>query len=282
MISVDSGFNNWWHVDLDVYNSGALFKWSFNHTSVKDMTVSDAAKYTAELIANKYDNLHLLMSGGVDSEFVADILYQHNIPFTPVVGCAPDNANQDYFFAMHWCQHRNIKPLVVEFKTDDIILQKSYATMCKKYGIINNSYVMKPLLDTVINRGGYALLGEANLTLEKPDSKWDDPVGEVLEITPQGLFGSIYTNGAHPCEFLAYTPELLLALIKNINPALNNPMAKTTMYNVPFRPKNWPSVMLTSGTKEKIQKICKVEQYPPHIHQFWKQSELISILDKSC
>jgi hypothetical protein len=282
MISVDSGFNNWWHVDLDVSNSGATFDWSFNHTSVKDMTILDAAKYTAELIANKYDNLHLLMSGGLDSEFVASILYQHNIPFTPVIACAPDNHNQDYFFAMYWCRHRNITPLVIEFKTDELILKKYYAIMCKKYGILNNSYLTILLIDKIIERGGYALVGETNLTFETLGSKWDEPVGEILEITPHGLLASICTNGSHPGEFLAYTPELLLALIKNINPSLNNPMAKATLYNVPFRPKSWPSIMMNMDTQKSIQKICKVEQYPPFIHQCWKQSELISILNKTC
>jgi len=281
MISVAGGYNNWWQLDLDIKPVDTVLNWSFNHQTVKHMTIEEAAKYTVNIIANKYDNLHLLMSGGFDSEFVANMLYHNQIPFTPVVGVVSYTSNHDYFYAMHWCNTHNVNPLVVKFEVDDIDLQKDYATVCKKYGLINDVFTIKPLIDVVTSRSGNVLLGEVNLTSESWSHGWDDPIGEDLEIAAHSFFGSIYTNGTQPCEVLSYTPELLLALIKNLDTSLNNALAKTKLYDIEFRPKTWPVQTLSPEIKHRVQKICGVENYPKKVFNSCPRRELISKLCKN-
>ena len=281
MISVTGGHNNWWQLDLDVQPADTVLNWSFNHQTVKRMTIEEAAKYTIDIIANKYDNLYLLMSGGFDSEFVANVLYENKVPFTPLVGYAPSTNNYDYFYAMYWCKQRNIEPLTIQFDYNDIRLQKSYATICKKYQLVNDSYMVKALIEIIIERGGHTLLGETNLIHESKDHSWDDPIGEDLEVAAHSFAGSIYTNNKHPCEFFAYTPELLLALINGMDPLLNVPLAKTKLYNIPFRPKTWPIPALDVDTKEKIKKMLKVNDYPTSVTRLYRKSELISKLCKN-
>lgn len=280
MISVDGGLDGWWHVDFNISATDAYFNWTFNNKSLQDLSLDAAADYTAKLVADKFDNLHLLMSGGMDSEFVADILYRNDIPFTPVIGFIPYSRNQDYFYAMHWCDQRGIKPLAVEFDLNDVRLQKNHAWCCQNYGMTNDIFFVKALTDIVLDRNGHVLVGETTMSNETDTSKWDEPIGEVFDITLHALFASIYTQGSHPAEFFAYTPELFLSLITEIDTTLNNAVAKSRLYRVPFRPKTWPFVALRNDVKNKIQKACKVEGYPNHIGQSWTRQELVALLKK--
>lgn len=280
MISVDGGLDGWWHLDFDVNADNTYFNWTFNNCGLKDLSLTAAADYTAKLVAEKFDNLHLLMSGGLDSEFVADILHRNNVPFTPVIGFIPDSHNQDYFYAMHWCSQRGIKPLEVEFKINDFRLQKDHAWLCQHYGMTNEIFFVKALTDIVLDRNGHVLVGETTMSAETIDSKWEEPIGETFDITLHALFGSIYTQGTHPAEFFSYTPELFLSLITEIDTTLNNAVAKSRLYNVPFRPKTWPFVSLRDDVKSKIQKACKVEGFPNHVGQSWTREELVGLLTK--
>lgn len=280
MISIDGGLDKWWHLDFEINAEKTYFNWSFNHTSVRDLNLTEASDYTAELVAEKFDNLHLLMSGGLDSEFVADILYRNNIPFTPVIGYVRHSRNQDYFYAMHWCEQRGITPLAIEFVLNDLRLQKAASWVYQNYGITNDIFFVKALIDIVIDRQGHVLLGEATMTNEVSTSSWSDPIGEIFDITAHGLFGSIYTNGTHPAEFFSYTPELFLSLITEVDTTVNNALAKSRLYNVPFRPKTWPFVSVRSEFKNKIQQACKVQDFPAHVGQSWTKEELIALLKK--
>lgn len=281
MISIDGGLNGWWHLDLDIANKHSHFNWTFNHQSVQSLSFHDAADYTAGIIAKKYNNLHLLMSGGLDSECVADVLYRNNVPFVPVIGYITASNNQDYFYAMHWCDQHGTQPLMAEFEINDMRLQKAYAWVCKNYGIVNDTFFTKALIDLVTERQGHVLLGETNLTNESRTSGWDDPIGKIFDVTAHGLFGSIYTQGQHPAEFFAYTPELLLAMVTDVDTTINNALAKSRLYNVPFRPKTWPFSMLTKDIKLKIEKICLIEDFPKSVGQSWTQQELVELLKKN-
>ena len=79
------------------------FNATFNIQSpVSTMSFNDAADYTANLIAHKYDNLHLCFSGGLDSEYVATVLCRNEIPFTPVILLTPNNA--EIWYAFKFCK----------------------------------------------------------------------------------------------------------------------------------------------------------------------------------
>lgn len=279
MISVDGGHNNWWHLDVDIKEEDTQLLWNVNHGRAQSMSLEHAAKYTAELIANRYDNLHLAMSGGLDSEFVANVLYENHIPFTPVILGVPKSNNYDYFYALYWCQQRNLKPIVLIYDFDHIDLQKAYAYICKNYRITSNTYIFKVLYDEVTKRGGHILTGEGNLTCEYLYSTWDEPVGNQVQIWPETFFPSLFCRGAHPGELLSYTPEMVLALLKNLDTTVNNALAKTKLYNIPFRPKTWPIIALSQTTKQKIQKLTKVEMMQQHAQQCWSRTELMSVLE---
>lgn len=280
MITVKGGLDQWWQIDLDPWADPPVFRWHFHHHNVKHMSLDDAIDYTACLIAQKFPKLYLLMSGGLDSEFVANCLYRNNITFTPVIGYIPQSHNQDYFHAMYWCEKYKVEPVCIEFELDDERLQKSHAYVCKNFGIINDVFFLKPLIDYVSAQGGVHLIGEPTLNSEFRHSKWHDPIGNYFDVTPQGLFGSIYTRGEHPAEFCAYTPELILAIAKSTNTDVNNAMAKTTLYKVPFRPKTNPFQMLYPETKQKIKKICKVEHLPMSLSYGWDKQEFLKLLAK--
>jgi hypothetical protein len=278
MIIEKGGHQHWWQVKLDVPTS--FYKWEFNAVANKIMSVHAAADYTANLIAQKYNNLYLLMSGGIDSEYVAEVLYRNKIPFTPIIGTCSDSGDQSYFYAIHWCEQRSIQPLVIDYQLDDMRLQKAYAKAIKTFGITSRVYCVTALIDEVLDRNGHILLGDPNLILEKQNSKWDDPIGDLLDVGYHAFFGTMYTKGTHPCEFFSYTPELLLALIRQLDTQSNISVAKSKLYDLPLKIKTWPTSALTDGTRNKILKLCHALDKQNWLNDRWQQQELIKLLTR--
>lgn len=278
MTTLTGGHNNWWTLDYDFGATDPKYHLSFNRTASHRMSFIEAADYTAKIIGSRYQNLHLLMSGGLDSEFAAESLYRNHVPFVPVVGFVSNSNNYDYFYAMHWCQQRNIKPWTMEFVIDDMRLQTASAKVCRSLKIKDFSFLLAALIDEVKKVGGTILSGETSVTKDAPVDRWDRPVGDTMELASNGMFTSMYTQAQDPGEFLLYTPELLLAQVVELDTSLNNALAKSKLYNVPFRPKTWPPQLLHSETKHKIYKICQVEHIPVEICQQWDRQELINSL----
>lgn len=276
MIVANGGYRHWWQVKLDVPTS--LFQLEFKTGTNQILSVDAAADYTAKLIGEQYDNLYLLMSGGIDSEYVAEVLYRNKIPFTPIIAITPENGDQSYFYAIHWCEQHSIQPVVLEYQVDDIKFQRACAKVIKNYGITSDVFCIMLLIDEVIARGGHVLMGEPSLILEEKNSRWSDPIGDTFDAGYHSCFGSIYTKGTHPCEFFLYTPELLLSLARSLDTDANISVAKSKLYNLPLKTKTWPGTFLTKDTKEKILKICHADHLLEWLCHRWQRDELIKLL----
>ena len=107
--------NNWMYCNLDKRISDPFidFKVAFNPTPFKKISFEQASIESANKIANKYDNIFISLSGGLDSEYIMLTLYNLKIPFKPIIVVA-DKANElEVQYAFHMCKKINIEPKVI-------------------------------------------------------------------------------------------------------------------------------------------------------------------------
>lgn len=70
----------------------------------------------AEKIYNKYDNIHILLSGGLDSEIVIRSFVDQKLRVIPTIIRFPRGINKhDISFAFDFCSTHNLKPLIIDF-----------------------------------------------------------------------------------------------------------------------------------------------------------------------
>jgi hypothetical protein len=286
MINFTGGHNNWWAANINLPDNSVNYSFdiAFNHTEVKNMQFQTAADYTAQLIGKKYNNIYLAMSGGLDSAFVAEVLHRNNIPFTPIIArLMPEDGtcNYDYFYAMYWCEQKSITPKVVTYKQNDPCVIKASMKLLKKIKHFSVGVVILDLLEKVEEVNGNLIVGDPVIPRGTNGLEYYNPIGEEFDTDWFAYFVEIFgREKAHPGGFFFYTPELLLAYAQEINLVDNESVAKTKLYNIPYRPKTFPVEFVT---QKMLNKLCYLEI--PHNsanikNKSWKKQELIDLLVK--
>ena len=109
-----SGNGNTWHVDIDPPKQKVK--------SYFEETIS-AAEYVH---ANKIGKIHLLYSGGLDSQYVFNVFQKLRFDFTPVIIRLVGKDQIDYNahetkYAFEHCAKYNIVPTVINFDYDEFV-----------------------------------------------------------------------------------------------------------------------------------------------------------------
>lgn len=225
------GHNNWYTV------SNNPFTVKFNPYKFKPMSFDSAADYTAKLIAEKYDNIYIGLSGGLDSEYVAKVFLRNKIAFTPIIWKDPYCREVDY--ALYFCEKNNLKYHLIEKDFLDKVVFTSLKKAAKKY---NSTDVVGALniilIKTVENNNGHFITstGMPIISGENYPAPIDNSKTEFVKCE----FYIEIDNANHPGSFFCYTPELLYAYTKNIDADLSVQEAKCKLYDMPFRPKLKP------------------------------------------
>jgi hypothetical protein len=110
-----SGSGDTWHVKIDPPKSpivGSYFE--------------ETVKSTEYVYANKTGKIHVLFSGGLDSEFVARVLLHLKMDFEIVIINLQDSQgkqynNHDTSYAFDFCKQYNIKPIVYDLNFDNFV-----------------------------------------------------------------------------------------------------------------------------------------------------------------
>lgn len=176
-----------------------------------------AAQIVSQKIVQKYRNIYVPLSGGMDSEFV---FLQLMAVAKPIIIVTPGN-EYEVQYAFELCRTHKIDPIVIE-KSEQDILQVFYTEIFKKlngYGynsvpaLIAGQYAQKH--DGMVVIGEHAFEGL---------NEWDFYNDALLDID------SVY--------YYMYTRQIVDAMIKEFNPkAENSQQFKARLYKIPFRPK---------------------------------------------
>jgi hypothetical protein len=183
--------------------------------------------------------LFVPMSGGCDSETVANSFYSQGIPFTPIIHDLWWNGLHcnyaDTWWAHRWCRERNIKPMIKNTSVTEMIAdlrpiinkvkgrklfsaqQIIMSEMAKKHdGVVVNGqafieYYPEPTLDYL-----KTLIDDTSFYDENGQAKHGWLVHE------DDFYIDLYDPGHHPYNFLSWNPEITLAYVKERDMTLNS------------------------------------------------------------
>lgn len=237
-------------------NPKSNFQVKFTKKATARPTFSQACIHVAEELyeLNKGKNIFVPMSGGCDSETVANTLHKLKIKFTPIIheiwGLGFPLTYTDSWWAYRWCKENNIEPIVRKTTTlelfadikpiiDKIKGRKLYpaqnvilAQYAKEHdGIVINGqafpeyfpdHTLDYLIDVIQDKGFYL-----------PDGSLRS--GWLLH--EDDFYIDMCDPGYHPYNFLSWNPEIVLAYVKERDMSINSEENKFKIMNCLPRPK---------------------------------------------
>jgi hypothetical protein len=97
------------------------------------------------------------------------------------------------------------------------------------------------------------------------NSDLDYPMGDELEFEQYDWYLET-SKPNNPGSFFTYTPDLFFSLVNSIDTSLPTQLAKSKLYNVPFRPKvKW---YIRDITPNNLLPLLNKYQKPTHLLQF--------------
>jgi hypothetical protein len=250
---------------------------SFNHTEVIDtLTFHEAADYTAKLINDRCSNLYLAMSGGLDSDYVAEVLFRNGISFTPIIAITPDNV--ETHCALHWCKLHNIEPVILTFIENDPRLVRQFRLIAKDLKQVSGlTNIVSYLAEYVSNKGGQLLVGDSPIGAHTDD--YYQPAGEIFDIEWFSFITEFMQPGVHPGAFFQYTPELFLAIAKSLNVNVSESAGKAELYSLPYKPKDTnPTLPISLAVRKQLAEFAGVGMYSFFPALTWHKDQLIKLL----
>ena len=225
------GHNDWYTIQDNP------FVIDFKPYNFTPMLFDDAANYTAKLIAEKYDNIYIGLSGGLDSEYVAKVFLRNNIPFTPIIWKDPYCRETDY--ALYFCKKNNLNFHLIEKDLLDPVVFNSLKAAAKKY---NSQDIVAALniilIKTVEKHNGHFIMSTGMPIVS--GENYPDPIDTSKTEFMKCEFYIELDQTNHPGSFFCYTPEILYSYTTSLNTNLSVQEAKCNLYNIEFRPKLKP------------------------------------------
>lgn len=212
----------------------------FNSRASSILDPVDAGIQTAKLIYKQYSNIYVAMSGGCDSEFVADCFIRAGVDFTPVMFTCEKYLDIHKWYVDHWCKknHKQLEIFDMPFDMYMYVAKKKATTIRATNGLAVTSSIVG---DYVKSRGGHLVTGAM-------PAYWPDPklmLGRNVEglefegfyIDEDDFYIELADPGYHPWSFAYHTPEMLLSIINAWN--TNEPVEenKWRIFNQIPRPK---------------------------------------------
>jgi hypothetical protein len=191
---------------------GDTFTLSFNPlpAQYKNYYV-ESCKAAQEVYDLKQGKLHMLYSGGVDSEYALSIFLSLGMDITPVIINLNPNYNDfDIKYAIDFCNKKNITPLMINLDFDQFVKSGKFLEVSKTcrsalYHRAATAYVSETLSGTVLH-------GEGEPYIKKNNDGWDVEIYEH----DYAIWNYFVAKGIHgTTHFNRYTPEMFLSFLSD-------------------------------------------------------------------
>jgi hypothetical protein len=209
------------HKDLD-------FNVYFKPYTFKKMSFWDASSYTIKLIAEKYENLFLSLSGGYDSEFVLKVCVENKVPVTPII-VIMNGGEVETSLALNFCKVNNIKPLVVR-PTDREIIKLWYDYIYVIHGRGKHSSPLLKSLQIAEENDGWLLTGDCPPTSDDHIDELDRPMHNSMHLAEWDFYASELFG--HPGGLFGYSIECMYGFLNEIDINLSTQKAKSKLYDL--------------------------------------------------
>ena len=284
-ITKTGGKNNWYtlNITLNPRPLDSKFSVEFNHTSLENIDFQSAADLAIKDIASLYKNFYVGLSGGLDSEFLANVLQRNSIPFTPVIAIIPGST--EHYYALYWCYQNKVTPVVIDLASKQHEIRRLAATVLKTIPTrdVLYSLVGSFVIEYAKSNNGIALVADPDLTPKDTsiaEFNFNTPVGNTLDTIVCGHISELLHNNA--ISFFWYTPELVAGAVKELNANVNFDIARAELYGISYRPKQQQRI------KDLLSKptLTEVNRMLDHINMSevpaieWDRSDLLLLLNK--
>ena len=251
------------HPDLD-------FKMNIDLYNFKNMRFHDASDYTCDLISDRYSNLHLALSGGLDSEYVLRAFHRNNIPITPVI---IECANRDESKYAHMlCEQLNVTPIVIE-KTETEFFKCFFKNILYKFNSIgyNSTQLLlaaeyvKSVNGVLINGNHFMGDGDDLITDEKYviSNEWD-------------FYANEYSEQLVNIDFFFYTAELTYSMMPRTYGTWND--HKQNLYEIEYRDKLRPKY--SKNLNRAIETSISTLYIPKRTGEVWSKRQFFEKFNK--
>lgn len=231
------GHNNWISTNLklgiNIKETPFEIELSVPPTITNDFEL--ASDLTAKLIADQFENLHLCLSGGMDSEYVAMVFMRNKISFTPVILKTKDNLGEAWY-AEHFCYRNQLDPVILDYTDkNNQLLRKifEYSTQASINPTV--SFFPHVIADYIGPQGGSLVTGYGEPFCNS--NNYSVVTNDCLEIEEHDFYLDVSFGNQHPGGFLSYTPDMFFSLIANMPLGVNIQVAKERLYHIPGRSK---------------------------------------------
>ena len=233
------GLNNW--IKINYATTPPTL--TMDLSNVQRMTKREAVDYTVGDISNRYDNLYVCLSGGIDSEFVANCLIQRGIKFTPIIVDYEFN-RLEIWYAYYWCYRNNITPKVINI-SKKYVYEVFPSLVKKNVGSTFLSVVDLVARHSILDDCPKLITGDAQpfARILGHEDNLLDSCSSSLDINSYDFNLDKY---GHPTGFISYTPELFSSIIRELDYSKPIQLAMCEYYEVMPRPKYSPSPSMIS------------------------------------
>jgi hypothetical protein len=211
------------------------FQITFNPQPFHAMSFDAAADLNAQRIAARSNNIWLALSGGMDSEFVANVFLRNSIPFTPIIfsdTIYPDESHN----AIHWCKLNGIKPFMISDTFDNTRFSEKLTQICRSLNLISVNGALQIYFSHIVNKEGGQLVTGLGDPFDVDHPVYPDVMTTKIEIPEWDFYIDELTTG-NVGAFYSYSPELMHAMVRDMDYSLSLQEAKSKIYGIHFRTK---------------------------------------------
>ena len=238
---IQTKYNNFY----EFIGTGNTFNIKFGKSTRAPLTYHEEICWNAKYIeANKSGKIHILYSGGIDSEYVLRIFLSLGIEFVPVIINLKPNLNRyDFLAALSFCDVYNLKPIIIDIDFEQYVTSGKFLERAKSSQCI--VYQLTATMEATLKLDGTVLLGELEPHFYKDlnNGMWYFDERERVLLLWDRWFKT--NNICGTPSILNYTPETLLAFMndKLIVDLINNRISgkkgsnssKLELYNRVFK-----------------------------------------------
>lgn len=225
--------NNWISSSLDQRTSENLCDFSITinpYNFIKDSFLNNAKRVAIEL-SSQHNNLYVLYSGGLDSEFVLKLFIENNLPITPVTLVTPFNKNE-LAYAVKFYKKYNIKPFIINYTDTDLLINKA-RSICRQKGWFSFlGAIYYDILETISLKNGIVINGNG-----EPFFTGQNEINQNKIVFNEWEFYERYTSTNHIGGFFTYDLALHHSMITEVNLSNDINISKSKLYNLEYRKK---------------------------------------------
>lgn len=185
------------------------------------------------MIAAAYKNIHIALSGGMDSEYVVRAFHKCGVPFTAIIVVCGEQVENLYAYRL--CSELSLAPKIINVAEAELVRHFNEHISGKLNGVGYSATQVAIAAEYVQKVGGSLITGDHFL------GDGDDVISdEVFALSNEWDF---YANhlfpGSNNISFFLHTPELMYSMVPTECTKWN--VFKSNLYGVEYRPKMRPS-----------------------------------------